>query len=1166
MSSPALSLNQTLNQTASISLPVEITNLEARISQDTVPEWTKEKGQELTVIRQKRLAKLAAAASSAPRTESETTDASISPITKAAPKVEPSSKPVRPSSSQTGRSSPAQTVAPKTPEQRTPPSKPSPSASNARIVANFLAQSDDDWVSDSYERILQCTVDESIVASKGYKLVPELVEEFKAEGLPLRVTKEQIERVLYARLSLPENAGDSSIPLFDYLIGCWKRVQTTKGGVRSIVERGQGDPQLAETAKRRVEGLEPLRALLVSYSALVVNPEMADTFPQPKWAAELGPSYVARKLLLDSADEVEAALPRDFLEEFISFHDSADLPQTISPIINSICARMREEPLYKSYQIPLRAFGHLLTFREIAIMLPSLKNWIVESSAKTFEVLTILGPFFSKLSTFPDVDPKLAEHYFASSNPFGEMNSVLGNFYIGARNAGDVRATMASLRGLADVARSQLHGITMGLIKASPETREGVLAYFGAAIAVNTKRGRMQFNPIEVSSDGFVYNIMQVCLKLCEPIMDSRYSKIHLIDPDYFNYSSRIDITDHTRMNADKPFYEKHLQDWKEKNLNPQPANFISDVFYLTLASHHYSLMSTLRQYGGFVKQLEELRKHIAGIKAERDSGAWAGPRGMLNEEMLKKFQKQLDKMIAYKLSFDVALKNKPALENSLRFYDLVMMWLIRCNVLGSANVHYPTGKTADGVDWNRVARGEMQDLNLNQIPEEVPVTFAVLPEWIIEDICEFYLFIVRNDPGILENNPRDAFMTFAMTILANPHLVRNPHLKSKLVEILFTFTWPLWVSQSGQTSGRLDGVFSTHPMAQLLLVPNLMRFYVDAEHTGASTQFYDKFNIRYNISQILKGIWAVPVHRKRIVEQSRNTAFFVRFVALLNNDTTYLLDESLSKLKEIQQLQLELAEPLPDNASQEDQQRREERAKHLKDIERHAHSYMSLGNETVHMLQYMTTDPDIVNPFMEPEIVERLASMLDFNLAALVGPRCTELKVQNPEKYRFEPKRLLCELVDIYIHLSHRPEFILAVTRDERSYRKDLFVRASSILLKNNLKNQDDLASLREFVDKVEASIASTLKEEEELGDVPDEFLDPLLYSLMEDPVILPTSGISVDRSTIKSHLLSDAHDPFNRQPLTIDQVVPNDDLRNKISQWRQQRKAGGVQPMDTT
>ena len=45
-----------------------------------------------------------------------------------------------------------------------------------------------------------------------------------------------------------------------------------------------------------------------------------------------------------------------------------------------------------------------------------------------------------------------------------------------------------------------------------------------------------------------------------------------------------------------------------------------------------------------------------------------------------------------------------------------------------------------------------------------------------------------------------------------------------------------------------------------------------------------------------------------------------------------------------------------------------------------------------------------------------------------------------------------------------------------------------------------------------------------------------------MRDPVILPISRTVIDRSTIKSHLLSDAKDPFNRTPLTIEEVIPGE------------------------
>lgn len=50
---------------------------------------------------------------------------------------------------------------------------------------------------------------------------------------------------------------------------------------------------------------------------------------------------------------------------------------------------------------------------------------------------------------------------------------------------------------------------------------------------------------------------------------------------------------------------------------------------------------------------------------------------------------------------------------------------------------------------------------------------------------------------------------------------------------------------------------------------------------------------------------------------------------------------------------------------------------------------------------------------------------------------------------------------------------------------------------------------------------------------------LDPLMCTVMTDPVILP-SGVIMDRSVITKHLLNSSTDPFNRLPLTAEQLVP--------------------------
>ena len=73
----------------------------------------------------------------------------------------------------------------------------------------------------------------------------------------------------------------------------------------------------------------------------------------------------------------------------------------------------------------------------------------------------------------------------------------------------------------------------------------------------------------------------------------------------------------------------------------------------------------------------------------------------------------------------------------------------------------------------------------------------------------------------------------------------------------------------------------------------------------------------------------------------------------------------------------------------------------------------------------------------------------------------------------------------------------------------------------------------------------------------MPDDFLDPLLQTVMRDPVTLPDSHITIDRSTIERHLLGSKTDPFNRSPLTAEALQPNDELRARIQEWQRQRSA---------
>jgi ubiquitin conjugation factor E4 B len=218
-----------------------------------------------------------------------------------------------------------------------------------------------------------------------------------------------------------------------------------------------------------------------------------------------------------------------------------------------------------------------------------------------------------------------------------------------------------------------------------------------------------------------------------------------------------------------------------------------------------------------------------------------------------------------------------------------------------------------------------------------------------------------------------------------------------------------------------------------------------------------------------------------------------------------------------------------------------------------------------------------LADSFTKQEVVVRLAHMLDYNLEALVGPKKTNLKVDNPEDYGWNPRNMLAEVTDVYLNLQDKQSFIEAVATDGRSYRAEYWDEAHKILAKFALKSPEQMQQWNNMASRIQTAKDQADIQEADLGEIPEEYEDPLMATLMEDPVILPMSKQIVDRSTIQSHLLSDPNDPFNRAPLKIEDVISNDALREEIQKWKADRLAKKLaernaasapagEPMDTS
>ena len=141
---------------------------------------------------------------------------------------------------------------------------------------------------------------------------------------------------------------------------------------------------------------------------------------------------------------------------------------------------------------------------------------------------------------------------------------------------------------------------------------------------------------------------------------------------------------------------------------------------------------------------------------------------------------------------------------------------------------------------------------------------------------------------------------------------------------------------------------------------------------------------------------------------------------------------------------------------------------------------------------------------------------MLGYFIVQLAGPKHVQLVVEDPQKYNFNPKELLGTIVDIYLNFAHSEVFRKAIAEDGRSYKHEVLVDAARLLARSQIRPPEHEHRFLEMADQVKEIAASAEDWEAKLGEIPDEYLDPIMSTLMRNPVMLPTSKVVCDRDVI--------------------------------------------------
>nr|XP_009915300.1 PREDICTED: ubiquitin conjugation factor E4 B isoform X2 [Haliaeetus albicilla] len=842
--------------------------------------------------------------------------------------------------------------------------------------------------------------------------------------------------------------------------------------------------------------LSNIRSQCISHAALVLQGSLT----QPRSLQQqslLVPYMLCRNL------------PFGFIQELVrtTYQDEEVFKQIFIPILQGLAVASKECSLDSdNFKYPLMALCELCEIKfgkthPMCSLVVSLPLWLPKSlstgAGRELQRLSYLGAFFS-LSVFAEDDSKVVEKYF--SGPAITLENT--------------RVVSQSLQHYLELARQELFKILHSILL-NGETREAALNYMAAIVNANMKKAQMQTDDRLVSTDGFMLNFLWVLQQLSTKI------KLETVDPMYiFHPRCRIDLpTDETRVKATM----EDVTAWiAELYGDPYPFSepkFPTECFFLTLHAHHLSILPSCRRYIRRLRAIRELNRTVEDLK--NNESQWKdSPLATRHREMLKRCKTQLKKLVRCKACADAGLLDENFLRRCLNFYGMVIQLMLRILDPAYPNIKLP-------------------------LTPEVPKVFAALPEFYVEDVAEFLFFIVQYAPQVLYEPCTQDIVMFLVVMLCNQNYIRNPYLVAKLVEVMF-MTNPAVQPRTQKFFEMIEN----HPLSTKLLVPSLMKFYTDVEHTGATSEFYDKFTIRYHISTIFKSLWQNIAHHGTFMEEFNSGKQFVRYINMLINDTTFLLDESLESLKRIHEVQEEMKNKEQWDLLPRDQQ--QARQSQLAQDERVSRSYLALATETVDMFHILTKQ--VQKPFLRPELGPRLAAMLNFNLQQLCGPKCRDLKVENPEKYGFEPKKLLDQLTDIYLQLDCA-RFAKAIADDQRSYSKELFEEVISKMKKAGIKSTIAIEKFKLLAEKVEEIVAKNARAEIDYSDAPDEFRDPLMDTLMTDPVRLP-SGTIMDRSIILRHLLNSSTDPFNRQTLTENMLEPVPELKEQIQAWMRDKQ----------
>ncbi|CAG4971899.1 unnamed protein product [Colias eurytheme] len=986
-------------------------------------------------------------------------------------------------------------------------------------------------INNIVENVFHFTINANAVDEKSDKQLVYLEELAQAMNPRIRIDLEALEQALFERLLL-QDVCENVIPktckafkehvvqkqVFPYLFSSMQNLQTYDY-VNDITVRN---------------GIKKMRELI--FRNAVTALKQPALFEDQDFASQLIE-------LLQHVDPQSHTFFIDLVKAFMAEADADSqnqLRDTMIPVLKKI-----HTDVNKSNLINLSIY--ILPSIHIFASSPYLAPILMEACEPKNEMIgrhyqdSVLGALLS-LSVLPRTATSLHEYF---DNPTDQSS---------------ISMVESSIWNASSHLINNMHKVFLTLLKGGPQIKNRLLTWIGKCLKANVARGKLwnvQAGDISAASlqcvsDGFMLNLGAVLLQLCQPFCTSANDPKSLkIDPTYAAVPTEECAA--KAIHLDCLHTETCLLPAREgedgqtvKRPTADTYNFVTECFFMTQKCIDLGVRVCAEKLYRVGQDLGRAQRALSDVAAS--SHHLVDPLRQRAQHLMTKF-----------VSFRCALLENDMLTNLHRLQATTCTWLVQVAI-------------RDNTERTCYAPMNLMPVNM-PITTPPPDTLRCIPEFVLENIVVLITMARRTVGAITEEADLAGLLQPALTLvlafMGDSSRTYNPHLRARLAECLEAMLpnhpdeqQPL----SNMASFYREQLFKEHPH-RLQLVPCLLDVFVGIEMTGQSVQFEQKFNYRRPMYLVMEFLWGMQEHRDAFTHlaneaqanmEAVHPPIFLRFVNLLMNDAIFLLDEALGNMAQIRTLQTAQESGAWTNLPA---QEREQNLANLSHTGMLARFDNILGRDTIRTLVRLTAHAPHL--FCHPTLVERIASMLNYFLLHLVGPNKKNFKVKDMKEFEFDPASTVLDICRMYVELGNNERFCAAVSDDGRSYSPQLFTLAEAVLVR--IGGGGLITSLQEVATRVSTIAVQRQRDEEILANAPEEFLDPIMSTLMLDPVVLPSSRTTVDRTTIARHLLSDQSDPFNRSPLSMDQVKSNTELKERVHAWIAEQKQKIAQNPDS-